>query len=241
MVKMIESAEEFATLKKGDKPVRSPRPDAASPLFFTAPGLKNLITMPRGTRSPHPHHPDRTRAISRGPSHRAESSVQARGTRRGTRDPADLTSPRHPFSKAMQTLARFFLFDRTASSMSIYIRNLTATHHPPIIHPCPGPRRLHRVLVRPMQEDRPLLRGTRHQVHRRHLRQDRRGRPRRRRRGVRHLRHAHLPAVLQRRQGAGDDRCRRDEARRHGRRRRRHVRREREERRSRLASVVVPG
>ena len=85
MVKMIESAEEFATLKKGDKPVRSPRPDAASPLFFTAPGLKNLITMPRGTRSPHPHHPDRTRAISRGPSHRAESSVQARGPPRGTR------------------------------------------------------------------------------------------------------------------------------------------------------------
>jgi hypothetical protein len=108
MVKMIESAEEFATLKKGDKPVRSPRPDAASPFFFTAPGLKNLITTPRGTRSQHPHHPDRTRAISRGPSHRAESSVQARGTHRGTRAPADLASPRHPFSKAMQTLARFF-------------------------------------------------------------------------------------------------------------------------------------
>lgn len=34
----------------------------------------------------------------------------------------------------MQTLARFFLFDRTASSMSIYTRNLTATHHPPTVH-----------------------------------------------------------------------------------------------------------
>ena len=40
MVKMIESAEEFATLKKGDKPVRSPRPDAASPFFSQRQGSK---------------------------------------------------------------------------------------------------------------------------------------------------------------------------------------------------------
>jgi hypothetical protein len=40
MVKMIESAEEFATLKKGDKPVRSSRP-RRTPLrpVFLSPSL----------------------------------------------------------------------------------------------------------------------------------------------------------------------------------------------------------
>lgn len=43
MVKMIESAEEFATLKKGDKPVRSSRPPRRFALFFS-PGVAAVKT-----------------------------------------------------------------------------------------------------------------------------------------------------------------------------------------------------
>ena len=44
MVKMIESAEEFATLKKGDKPVRSSRPPRRFAPFFFSPGVAAVKT-----------------------------------------------------------------------------------------------------------------------------------------------------------------------------------------------------